>query len=79
MPVIDWHKMVVQVLEKVKVNREMDRDTLVSVARTSLRTKLSPKMADVLTEVCVCVHYFQAHAFLLCSLNLIVLPHLTRW
>ena len=29
----------------------MDRDTLVNVARTSLRTKLHPELADLLTEV----------------------------
>ena len=42
-------------LENVKVTKEMDRDTLISVARTSLRTKLSPEVADVLTEVAMCV------------------------
>ena len=31
-----------------------DRDTLVSVARTSLRTKLSRQVADLVTEVCSC-------------------------
>ena len=30
-----------------------DRDTLVSVARTSLRTKLSRQVADLVTEVCL--------------------------
>ncbi len=40
-----------QVLEEVKVSHEMDRETLVHVARTSLRTKLSQKVADILTEV----------------------------
>ena len=39
------------VLEAVKVAREMDRDILISVARTSLRTKVNQKLADVLTEV----------------------------
>ena len=38
-------------LEEVKVSRDMDRETLVHVARTSLRTKLSRKVADVVTEV----------------------------
>lgn len=42
-----------QVLESVKVSKEMDRDTLVQVARTSLRTKISPETADVLTEVMI--------------------------
>ena len=40
-----------EVLEKLKVVREMDRDTLISVARTSLRTKVHPDLADLLTEV----------------------------
>ena len=38
-------------LEEVKVSREMDRETLLQVAATSLRTKLSQKVADVVTEV----------------------------
>lgn len=42
-----------KVLEEVKVTREMDRDTLINVARTSLRTKLSPEVADIVTEVVV--------------------------
>lgn len=40
-------------LEDVKVSLEMDRETLVNVARTSLGTKLSPKLADMLTEAVV--------------------------
>ena len=40
-------------LEAVKVAKEMDRETLINVARTSLRTKIGPKVADVLTEVSV--------------------------
>ena len=58
--------MFLQVLEEVKVSREMDRETLLQVAGTSLRTKLSQKVADIVTEVytlpllivdqpCVCV------------------------
>ncbi|KAK2165917.1 hypothetical protein LSH36_44g06003 [Paralvinella palmiformis] len=39
-----------EVLEKIKVQREMDRDTLINVARTSLRTKVHPELADHLTE-----------------------------
>lgn len=31
----------------------MDRETLVNVARTSLGTKVNPKIADMLTEVVV--------------------------
>lgn len=42
-----------QFLEQVKVSKEMDRETLIDVARTSLRTKVHAELADVLTEVCV--------------------------
>lgn len=38
-------------LEELKVTREMDRETLISVARTSLRTKVHKELADLLTEV----------------------------
>lgn len=38
-------------LEEVKMTREMDRETLLSVARTSLRTKVHKELADLLTEV----------------------------
>jgi T-complex protein 1 subunit zeta len=41
------------VLEEVKVSREMDRETLLQVAGTSLRTKLSQKVADIVTEIVV--------------------------
>uniref|UniRef100_A0A8C5C2D9 T-complex protein 1 subunit zeta n=1 Tax=Gadus morhua TaxID=8049 RepID=A0A8C5C2D9_GADMO len=40
-------------LEEVKVVREMDRETLISVARTSLRTKVHKELADLLTEAVV--------------------------
>ncbi|XP_025778850.1 T-complex protein 1 subunit zeta [Puma concolor] len=39
-----------QFLEQVKVSKEMDRETLIDVARTSLRTKVHAELADVLTE-----------------------------
>lgn len=39
------------VLEEMKVTREMDRETLINVARTSLRTKVYAELADLLTEV----------------------------
>uniref|UniRef100_A0A4W4GWQ9 Uncharacterized protein n=1 Tax=Electrophorus electricus TaxID=8005 RepID=A0A4W4GWQ9_ELEEL len=42
-----------QVLEDVKVTREMGRETLISVARTSLRTKVHAELADLLTEAVV--------------------------
>ena len=38
-------------LEEVKIKREMDRDMLIQVARTSLRTKVHQELADLLTEV----------------------------
>lgn len=40
-----------KVLEGIKVTKKMDRDTLINVARTSLRTKLHSELADLLTEV----------------------------
>lgn len=40
-----------EILEKVKVTREMSRDELFNVARTSLATKVHQKLADQLTEV----------------------------
>ncbi|XP_076340235.1 chaperonin containing TCP1 subunit 6 [Tachypleus tridentatus] len=42
-----------EVLENIKMTKEMDRDTLLNVARTSLRTKVHHDLADCLTEVCV--------------------------
>uniref|UniRef100_A0A452FU37 T-complex protein 1 subunit zeta n=1 Tax=Capra hircus TaxID=9925 RepID=A0A452FU37_CAPHI len=42
-----------QFLEQVKVSKEMDRETLIDVARTSLRTKVHAELADVLTEALV--------------------------
>lgn len=39
-----------EVLEEVKIKREMDRDTLVQVAGTSLRTKVHQELADLVTE-----------------------------
>lgn len=38
-------------LEEVKVTREMDRETLLNVAQTSLMTKVHKELADLLTEV----------------------------
>ncbi|MCP6657846.1 hypothetical protein NL521_28340, partial [Klebsiella pneumoniae] len=38
---------------EVKVVKEMDRETLISVARTSLRTKVHRELADLLTEAVV--------------------------
>jgi len=39
-----------EVLNSLKISN-VERDTLVSVARTSLRTKLAPRLADLFTEV----------------------------
>ena len=40
-------------MEQVKVSKEMDRETLIDVARTSLRAKVHAELADVLTEAVV--------------------------
>lgn len=42
-----------QVLDDIRVQKKMDRDTLISVAKTSLRTKLHKDLADHMTEVIV--------------------------
>ncbi|XP_018426525.1 PREDICTED: T-complex protein 1 subunit zeta isoform X2 [Nanorana parkeri] len=42
-----------KVLDEVKVSKEMDRETLINVARTSLRTKVHAELADILTEAVV--------------------------
>lgn len=42
-----------EVLEKMKIPIEINKSNLMDVCRTSLRTKLQPKLADLLTEVCV--------------------------
>uniref|UniRef100_A0A8C5RUA2 Chaperonin containing TCP1 subunit 6B n=1 Tax=Laticauda laticaudata TaxID=8630 RepID=A0A8C5RUA2_LATLA len=42
-----------QILEQVKVAKEMDREILLDVARTSLRTKVHTELADILTEAVV--------------------------
>ncbi|XP_077995226.1 T-complex protein 1 subunit zeta-like [Glandiceps talaboti] len=42
-----------EILDEIKISREMDRDTLISVAKTSLRTKVHAELADILTEVVV--------------------------
>ncbi|XP_054723849.1 T-complex protein 1 subunit zeta-like, partial [Uloborus diversus] len=41
------------ILEDKKIICEMDREKLVNVANTSLRTKVNSKLADRLTEICV--------------------------
>lgn len=42
-----------KILEEMKHPIEINRKNLLDVARTSLRTKLNPQMADLLTDVCV--------------------------
>ncbi|CAH1956533.1 unnamed protein product [Acanthoscelides obtectus] len=42
-----------EVLEKIKIPVEINKETLTDVCSTSLRTKVHPKLADVLTDVCV--------------------------
>lgn len=46
-----------QVLDQVKIKSEVDRDVLVNIARTSLRTKLQEDLADLLTEVFMLLFY----------------------
>ncbi|XP_064620672.1 T-complex protein 1 subunit zeta-like [Lineus longissimus] len=43
-------KKALEVLDEVKITAAVDRDMLISVARTSLRTKLHQELADKLTE-----------------------------
>jgi T-complex protein 1 subunit zeta len=40
-------------LDKYKIEKQIDRETLVSVARTSLRTKVHTALADKLTDAVV--------------------------
>ena len=40
-----------KVLEGMKIPVNMDRDILINVAKTSLRTKVHHKLADLLAEV----------------------------
>jgi T-complex protein 1 subunit zeta len=43
-----------EVLDQMKVTQDtVDREVLLSVARTSLHTKVHPELADLLAEVCV--------------------------
>ena len=44
-------KEALRVLETMRLPRPIDRDTLIAVARTSLRTKVPQKIADLLTDV----------------------------
>lgn len=42
-----------EILDSLKIVGEPSRDLLIDVARTSLRTKIHPTIADKLTEICV--------------------------
>eukprot|EP00497_Spongosphaera_streptacantha_P001986 TRINITY_DN2555_c0_g1_i1.p1 TRINITY_DN2555_c0_g1~~TRINITY_DN2555_c0_g1_i1.p1 ORF type:complete len:149 (-),score=27.56 TRINITY_DN2555_c0_g1_i1:50-457(-) len=46
-------KKALDVLNEVKVESKMDRDTLINVSRTSLRTKTPKELSDNLTEIVV--------------------------
>ncbi|XP_045045993.2 T-complex protein 1 subunit zeta-2 isoform X3 [Desmodus rotundus] len=46
-------KKALEVLEEIKMKKEMKRDFLLDVARTSLQTKVRAKLAAVLTEAVV--------------------------
>jgi len=52
--VVDRLHVVAQVLDEMKVQKEMNREVLVNVARTSLRTKVYSELADMLAEVSTC-------------------------
>ncbi|CAJ0578378.1 unnamed protein product, partial [Mesorhabditis spiculigera] len=50
----EWaNQKTMELLEKFKVTKEIDRETLINVARTSLRTKLNQKLADHITDCVV--------------------------
>ncbi|KAJ8917383.1 hypothetical protein NQ315_002407 [Exocentrus adspersus] len=42
-----------EVLDKIKIPVEINKENLTDVCRTSLRTKVHQKLADLLTDVCV--------------------------
>ncbi|KAK5637972.1 hypothetical protein RI129_012267 [Pyrocoelia pectoralis] len=42
-----------EILDKLKIPIEVNKESLLDVARTSLRTKVHRELADVLTEICV--------------------------
>ncbi|XP_053692850.1 T-complex protein 1 subunit zeta [Sabethes cyaneus] len=42
-----------QILDEMACPIEVNRESLLNIARTSLRTKVHPQLADLLTEVCV--------------------------
>merc|ERR1711959_787891 len=46
-------QLTIDFLDKFKIDKEVDRELLISVARTSLRTKVHRELADLLTEIVV--------------------------
>lgn len=42
-----------EVLDKIKIPIEINKENLLDVSKTSLRTKVHPNLSDVLSEVCV--------------------------
>ncbi|XP_025833124.1 T-complex protein 1 subunit zeta isoform X2 [Agrilus planipennis] len=44
---------VLQILDKIKIPIIINKENLTDIARTSLRTKVHPILADILTDVCV--------------------------
>jgi T-complex protein 1 subunit zeta len=46
-------KKALEILEKISIPSEDNREMLLSVARTALRTKLAPKLADKMTDIIV--------------------------
>merc|ERR1712057_66002 len=46
-------ELTIAFLETFKVDKEVDRELLINVARTSLRTKVHQELADLLTEIVV--------------------------
>ncbi|CAF4212787.1 unnamed protein product, partial [Rotaria magnacalcarata] len=46
-------KEALRVLDTLKIPITADRETLIQIARTSLRTKLSLENADILTDIAV--------------------------
>lgn len=46
-------KKALEILDEMKVESKMDRDTLINVSRTSLRTKTPKELSDNLTEIVV--------------------------
>nr|QBH73700.1 chaperonin [Carausius morosus] len=46
-------RKALEVLDKMKIHVDLDREILLNVSRTSLQTKLHHKLADLLAEICV--------------------------